>query len=134
MGENLREYRMGFRQIDPSSEEGNQVLYPGETSQMLSSVFQAETYQGEITNDTHGTEGPIKVSFATEHTQTADNFLEVSAAYDKERSLVADVNTFTSCNQYGVSTLLYRVLHTAQDISEMGKVPFERLAMIFADY
>jgi predicted RNA-binding protein with PIN domain len=134
MGENLREYRMGFRQIDPSSEEGNQVLYPGETSQMLSSVFQAETYQGEITNDTHGTEGPIKVSFATEHTQTADNFLEVSAAYDKERSLVADVNTFTSCNQYGVSTLLYRVLHTAQDISEMAKVPFQRLATIFADY
>ena len=76
--------------------------------------FQAETYQGEITNDTHGTEGPIKVSFAREYNNVGINFLEVAGAYDKERSLTDDVNAFTSCNQYGVShTLFCRGLHTA---------------------
>ena len=65
--------------------------------------LQAETYQEEITNDTHGTAGPIKVSFSKEYNKVGINFLEVAAAYDKKRTLTDDVNGFSSCNQYGVS-------------------------------
>jgi alcohol oxidase len=67
---------------------------------------QAETYQEDITNDTHGTAGPIKVSFSKEYNNVAINFLEVAGAYDKDRALTDDINAFTSCNQYGVSNTL----------------------------
>jgi alcohol oxidase len=66
---------------------------------------QAETYQAEITNDTHGTTGPIKISFSKEHINVGINFLEVAAGYDKERHLTDDINAFTSSNHYGVSSL-----------------------------
>jgi len=86
------------------------------------SQCQAETYQGEVTNDTHGTTGPIKVSIAKEHTNITRNFLEVSAAYDK-RGLMDDINEFTSSDQYGVCTLFFRDLPIAQSFTaEMGKV------------
>jgi alcohol oxidase len=84
---------------------------------------QAETYQEEFTNDTHGTEGPIKVSFAKEHTNVAVNFLEVAGAYDKARELTDDVNAFTSCNQYGVSnTFVESYTLLINPSPEMGEV------------
>ncbi len=92
---------MGVGQINPSSKEGK--LHGFISICIPKFLFQAETYQGEITNDTHGTEGPIKVSFSNEYNNVGVNFLEVTGAYDKERSLTDDVNTFASCDQYGVS-------------------------------
>jgi len=89
---------------------------------LLYAQCQAETYQGEVTNDTHGTEGPIKVSVAKEHTNIVRDFLEVSAAYDK-RSMTDDINEFTSSDQYGVCTLLCQGFPIAQFFTaEMGKV------------
>lgn len=64
--------------------------------------FQAETYQAEITNDSHGTSGPLKVSFAPDLKNVAENFLEVAAAYDKQRSLIADANEFCVVDKYAV--------------------------------
>ena len=69
-------------------------------------IIQAETYQEEITNDTHGTSGPIKVSFSREHDNLAINFLEVANTYDKERGVTDDVNAFASSNEYGVGAFL----------------------------
>ncbi|KAH9481244.1 Alcohol oxidase [Psilocybe cubensis] len=60
----------------------------------------AETYQAEITNDSHGTSGPIKVSFAPDLKNVSDDFLEVAGAYDKQRSLTADANEFRAVDKY----------------------------------
>lgn len=99
---------MGFKEINSSSEEGNLLAHLFRIT-YTSYPFQAETYQGEIPNDTHGTAGPIKVSISNEHNNVADNFLEVTAAYDKERRLTDDMNNFTACDQYGVSTFLCQI-------------------------
>jgi alcohol oxidase len=64
--------------------------------------LQAETYQEEITNDTHGKSGPIKVSFAKSEVNVAEDFLRVALQYDKDRGAVDDVNTLYECNAYGV--------------------------------
>ena len=115
---------MGFGQINPPSEEGTfAVCLLKVTCVLPYALCQAETYQGEVTNDTHGTEGPIKVSIAKEYTNIVRSFLDVSAAYDKERSLTDDINAFRSSDQYGVCTLLCRGLPIAQRFTaEMGKV------------
>ena len=90
---------------------------------MPNSFLQAETYQEEITNDTHGTAGPIKVSLSKEYNKVGINFLEVAAAYDKERALTDDVNAFTSCNQYGVSISYAECYPLLKNPSpEIGKV------------
>ena|SRR5258705_12708365 len=114
---------MGFRQINPTSEKGAfAVCFFKMICILPYAQCQAETYQGEVPNDTHGTTGPIKVSIAKEHTNITRNFLEVSAAYDK-RSSMDDINEFTSSDQYGVCTLLYRDLPIAQNFTaEMDKV------------
>ncbi|TFK36632.1 GMC oxidoreductase-domain-containing protein [Crucibulum laeve] len=61
----------------------------------------AETYQAEVFNDTHGSSGPIKVSMATSQFNVGEQFLEVAAAYDKDRKTTKDINAFFSCNEYG---------------------------------
>jgi hypothetical protein len=65
--------------------------------------LQAETYQSGSTNDTHGTSGPIKVSFAPNLHSLADDFLHVAAALDKERTSTDDANDFHTTDSYGVS-------------------------------
>ncbi|KAF9004053.1 GMC oxidoreductase-domain-containing protein [Cyathus striatus] len=61
----------------------------------------AETYQSEVHNSTHGTSGPIKVSQSNATIDIAKQFLHVAELYDKERILVNDINDFTTCNGYG---------------------------------
>ncbi|KJA14517.1 GMC oxidoreductase [Hypholoma sublateritium FD-334 SS-4] len=61
----------------------------------------AETYEPGSTNDTHGTSGPIHISFAPDLHNLADDFLEVAAAFDKERSVTEDTNTFHDVDKYG---------------------------------
>ncbi|KIM40626.1 GMC oxidoreductase [Hebeloma cylindrosporum] len=61
----------------------------------------AETYQPGSANDTHGTSGPLKVSYASDFTNIAENFLEVAAAFDKERGISQDTNAFFQAEKYG---------------------------------
>ncbi|PPQ91713.1 hypothetical protein CVT25_012854 [Psilocybe cyanescens] len=64
----------------------------------------AETYQPETTNNTHGTSGPLKISYpAPGLINVASNVLEVAAAYDHRRSLTDDLNAFYECNKYGTA-------------------------------
>ncbi|KJA25447.1 GMC oxidoreductase [Hypholoma sublateritium FD-334 SS-4] len=60
----------------------------------------AETYEGETFNDTHGTAGPIKISFAHGNANVGEEFLKVAYAYDTERSVITDMNDFQSANGY----------------------------------
>ncbi|PPR03908.1 hypothetical protein CVT24_008100 [Panaeolus cyanescens] len=61
----------------------------------------AETYQEQDTNGTHGTSGPIKVSFAPDLTQVGDAFIDASIQYDKGRGKSDDINGFHECDVYG---------------------------------
>lgn len=74
------------------------------TTQVL---FQAETYQAEAHNDTHGKSGPIKVSFAKDHINVTEDFLEVAAAYDRDRGPSNDLNAFHYCDKYAVRVSIY---------------------------
>lgn len=69
---------------------------------------QAETYQGEIHNDTHGTTGPIKVSYAKEYTDVSEEFLTAAPAFDTDRTTISDMNDFTSVNGYAVRSMSLR--------------------------
>ncbi|KAF9563187.1 alcohol oxidase [Agrocybe pediades] len=61
----------------------------------------AETYQAVSKNDTHGSSGPIKVSFAPDLVNIAEDFLEVANAYDKEHGFTNDTNAFYEADKYG---------------------------------
>ncbi|KDR75994.1 hypothetical protein GALMADRAFT_139756 [Galerina marginata CBS 339.88] len=61
----------------------------------------AETFQPGSTNSTHGSSGPIKVSYAPDLINVAENFLEVAASFDKERTATDDTNAFFECETYG---------------------------------
>ena len=95
-----------------------------EPSVVYSLIYKAETYQPGSTNDTHGTSGPIKVSYASDSINVAENFLEVAAAFDKERGLSDDTNAFFEAEKYGVSISF--VLQSRELLikcfAEMGKV------------
>ncbi|KAF9478332.1 FAD/NAD(P)-binding domain-containing protein [Pholiota conissans] len=71
------------------------------SSSLIPLLKKAETYQEKLTNDTHGTSGPIKVSFARENFNIAENFLEVAKAIDQERPFAEDMNDFSTVNGYG---------------------------------
>ncbi|KAF8813030.1 alcohol oxidase [Phlegmacium glaucopus] len=61
----------------------------------------AETYQAVSTNSTHGTSGPIKVSFAQDPLNISNDFLSTAEKFDKHRGRLDDTNAFFSCNGYG---------------------------------
>ncbi|KDR68518.1 hypothetical protein GALMADRAFT_256740 [Galerina marginata CBS 339.88] len=60
----------------------------------------AETFQPGSTNSTHGSSGPIKMSYAPDLINIAENFLEVAASFDKERTVTDDTNAFFECEKY----------------------------------
>ncbi|KAF8071781.1 GMC oxidoreductase-domain-containing protein [Lyophyllum atratum] len=61
----------------------------------------AETFQTGGDPATHGTNGPIKASFADEEINVGSQFLAVASQYDKERGFTEDANSFFTCNVYG---------------------------------
>ncbi|KAF9036277.1 alcohol oxidase-like protein [Panaeolus papilionaceus] len=64
-------------------------------------IQKAETYQERDVNGTHGSNGPIKVSFLSEVLPTAKDFLDTARQYDTTRESTEDVNGFYECNKYG---------------------------------
>ncbi len=53
--------------------------------------------------ETHGYDGPLKVSHGGHFTNVAQDFLDVAAKYDGTRKTTEDVNGLYDCNEYGVS-------------------------------
>jgi alcohol oxidase len=78
---------------------------PGWSSKDLIPLMQkTETYQVGSGKPTHGYSGPLKVSYGGVYTNIGKQFLDVCAAYDKERGSTDDINSMmesTSINKYG---------------------------------
>ncbi len=55
----------------------------------------------------HGTFGPIKVSYGGKHLDIGKQFLDVAAVYDTARELGEDPNDLVSVNQYCVRIELF---------------------------
>ncbi|TCD66637.1 hypothetical protein EIP91_001104 [Steccherinum ochraceum] len=60
-----------------------------------------ETYESDVDAETHGSSGPLKVTWGGHFTNVSQDFLDVAAQYDKERGLTADTNDTTTVNRYG---------------------------------
>ncbi|KAF9036252.1 GMC oxidoreductase-domain-containing protein [Panaeolus papilionaceus] len=74
----------------------------GWSTESLMPLFKKiETYQDAADNDTHGYDGPLKISFAPDMVTVADNFLDTARVYDKGREHTDDTNNFYNCNKYG---------------------------------
>ncbi|RXW15040.1 hypothetical protein EST38_g10808 [Candolleomyces aberdarensis] len=63
---------------------------------------QVETYTVPTSNSTHGTDGPIRISYPTDSLNVAQQFLEVVAKYDKDRPVTDDWNDFKTGDAYGI--------------------------------
>ncbi|KAJ3518992.1 hypothetical protein NMY22_g13408 [Coprinellus aureogranulatus] len=76
---------------------------PGWGSQALIPLLkEIETYRLPVSNSTHGTRGPIRISFPEDHVNVATQFLDVAGQYDKDRHLTDDWNDFQEANAYGI--------------------------------
>ncbi|TEB34577.1 alcohol oxidase [Coprinellus micaceus] len=76
---------------------------PGWGSEALIPLLkEIETYCPRTLNSTHGTSGPLKISFADGHTNVAAQFLDVVEEYDQDRRLTEDWNDFKEANAYGI--------------------------------
>lgn len=82
-----------------------ETLYenPGWGSQDLIPLLKkSETYQVQNGKETHGYSGPLKVSYGGLFTNLGQQFLDVAAQYDKERTVTDDPNGLFECNAYAV--------------------------------
>ncbi|KAL1724492.1 alcohol oxidase-like protein [Schizophyllum commune] len=71
------------------------------TKELLPLLKKSETYQEDSPRpDTHGYDGPLKVSHGGHFLSFAREFLDVAAAYDKERKITTDMNTLYECDAY----------------------------------
>ncbi|KAI5886016.1 alcohol oxidase-like protein [Schizophyllum commune H4-8] len=71
------------------------------TKELLPLLKKSETYQEDSPRqDTHGYDGLLKVSYGGHFLHFAREFLDVAAAYDKEREITADMNTLFECDKY----------------------------------
>ncbi|KAJ7493700.1 GMC oxidoreductase-domain-containing protein [Mycena latifolia] len=61
-----------------------------------------ETYQAGVADSTHGSSGPIKVSYGGYDTKVGQDFLAVAAAgFSRGRGFTKDLNDFSTCDVYG---------------------------------
>ncbi|KAJ7033595.1 GMC oxidoreductase-domain-containing protein [Mycena alexandri] len=60
-----------------------------------------ETYQAGVTNSTHGSSGPIKISYGGLETKLGKDFLVAAAGFPRGRGFTEDMNDFTTCDAYG---------------------------------
>ncbi|KDR69700.1 hypothetical protein GALMADRAFT_282594 [Galerina marginata CBS 339.88] len=74
------------------------------SSELIALLKKAETFQPNPNHPSHGSSGPIKVSYASSGTDIGTEFIKVGAAADTERSITTeDLNDFTekSLNTWG---------------------------------
>ncbi|KAJ7314791.1 GMC oxidoreductase-domain-containing protein [Mycena albidolilacea] len=59
-----------------------------------------ETYQAGPPGSTHGSSGPLKVSYGCHETHAGRDFLKAAAVYGRGRRLTDDGNDFVTCDAY----------------------------------
>ncbi|KAJ7452732.1 GMC oxidoreductase-domain-containing protein [Mycena galericulata] len=59
-----------------------------------------ETYQAGVLGPSHGSSGPLKVSFGSHETHAGRDFLSAAAEYGRGRHLTEDANDFLTCDAY----------------------------------
>ncbi|KAJ7452728.1 GMC oxidoreductase-domain-containing protein [Mycena galericulata] len=59
-----------------------------------------EMYQAGVVNSTHGSSGPIKVSYGGYETKAGKDFLFAAAGFPRGRTFTEDPNDFATCNAY----------------------------------
>uniref|UniRef100_A0A0W0G8L9 Putative alcohol oxidase-like protein n=1 Tax=Moniliophthora roreri TaxID=221103 RepID=A0A0W0G8L9_MONRR len=69
---------------------------------LLPLLKKTETYQVEPNQDTHGYDGPLKVSLGGTITNVGKRFMDVALKIDKDRGPIHDVNGLYECNGYGI--------------------------------
>ena len=73
----------------------------------------AETYQPNPNHPSHGSTGPLKISFASGHSNVGDEMVAVATAIEKDHHTTNDHNDFTleSINAWGVSQSVVILSH-----------------------
>ncbi|KAJ7881580.1 GMC oxidoreductase-domain-containing protein [Mycena olivaceomarginata] len=67
-----------------------------------------ETYQAGPPGSTHGSSGPLKVSYGCHETHAGRDFLKAAAVYGRGRRLTDDGNDFVTCDAYST---IYRYIN-----------------------
>ena len=73
-----------------------------------SNIIQAETYQIAPDKESHGYNGPLKVSYGGFVNPAGQELLDIAPQYDSTRGTTEDTNNFVECNKYAVSTFVLR--------------------------
>ncbi|KAJ7182954.1 GMC oxidoreductase-domain-containing protein [Mycena crocata] len=60
-----------------------------------------ETYQAGPLDTTHGSSGPLKVSYGAHETHAGRDFMKAAAEYPRGRNQTQDTNDFLNCDMYG---------------------------------
>ncbi|KAI0070144.1 alcohol oxidase [Panus rudis PR-1116 ss-1] len=71
------------------------------SKELIPLLKKTETYQVQPDLDSHGYEGPIKVSYGGKLSNIGEDYLEVASNYDPTRKATHDVNGIFTCNEYG---------------------------------
>ncbi|PCH43097.1 GMC oxidoreductase [Wolfiporia cocos MD-104 SS10] len=71
-------------------------------SSLLPFLRKFETYQAAPSLETHGYDGPLKVSFSRTPNPLAEEFLDIAARYDPIRDVTQDPNDMFHCNAYAL--------------------------------
>ncbi|KAK7051609.1 hypothetical protein VNI00_004588 [Paramarasmius palmivorus] len=69
---------------------------------LLPLLKKTETYQVEPNQETHGYDGPLKVSLGGTITNVGKEFMDVALKVDKDRGPIRDINGLYECNGYGI--------------------------------
>uniref|UniRef100_A0A0W0FAC3 Alcohol oxidase-like protein n=1 Tax=Moniliophthora roreri TaxID=221103 RepID=A0A0W0FAC3_MONRR len=72
-------------------------------SKDLLPLKKTETYQVEPNQDTHGYDGPLKVSLGGTITNVSKQFMDIALKIDKDRGPIHDVNGLYECNGYDMA-------------------------------
>lgn len=75
-----------------------------------------ETYQIAPGKETHGYNGPLKVSYGGAFTSVGKEYLEVAKKYDPSRGSTEDPNDLGEVNVFGVCVSVVSLIDTASNL------------------
>ncbi|KAF8910562.1 glucose-methanol-choline oxidoreductase [Gymnopilus junonius] len=90
----------------PSDYDDWETIYGNKgwsSKELIPLLKKAETYQPNPNHASHGSSGPIKISFASGHSNVGANLIAVATAIEKDHHTTNDLNDFTveSINAWG---------------------------------
>jgi len=96
----------------PSDYDDWETIYGNKgwsSKELIPLLKKAETYQPNPNHPSHGSSGPLKISFASGHNNIGDNLIAVGTALDKSHSKTGDLNAFNTdaINHWAVSCDTY---------------------------